>query len=390
MAAEQKRPATRARGAKARSGRGGRGALAEHAAAHEPDARDRRTADHDVERIVRPVESESSTSPGTGTTPERGRFVRRTSALPEPARAATIASAAATSGSFPWSTTTSGPGALRGRGDGACTSLGIRPASGVESGLCKALGEAVFGVKTGAPAAPTPLPGPWGGVPICWDRDGVLGKRQAQGGKGVIVMQRERRALLAAGGAWLGSGTLPASAQSWPTRPSPDDRHLRTGRLHRHRRARPGRAPGHRPRPARRGGQPCRRGWYHRHRGSRAQRPRRPHAAHGHDQHASDERGPLPDAALRPRRGLRARLGRGDQPEPAGRAPLHRPRRRGSASGAGPGTTGQAHLRFRRQLHVQPPGRRAVQGARRGWTCCTCHSAARRRRPRRWWPGRWT
>jgi hypothetical protein len=47
--------------------------LAEHDAAHEPDARDRRTADHEVERIVRPIGREDHASSGTGTTPERGR-----------------------------------------------------------------------------------------------------------------------------------------------------------------------------------------------------------------------------------------------------------------------------------------------------------------------------
>ena len=47
--------------------------LAEHDATHEPDARDRRTADHDVDRIVRPTGRESQTSPGLGTKPELGR-----------------------------------------------------------------------------------------------------------------------------------------------------------------------------------------------------------------------------------------------------------------------------------------------------------------------------
>jgi uncharacterized protein YcaQ len=47
--------------------------LAEHDAAHEPDARDRRTADHEVERIIRPVGSESRASSDTGTTPEGKR-----------------------------------------------------------------------------------------------------------------------------------------------------------------------------------------------------------------------------------------------------------------------------------------------------------------------------
>ena len=47
--------------------------LAEHDAAHEPDARDRRTADHEVERIIRPTGSESHTSSGTGKSPERAR-----------------------------------------------------------------------------------------------------------------------------------------------------------------------------------------------------------------------------------------------------------------------------------------------------------------------------
>jgi hypothetical protein len=47
--------------------------LAEHDAAHEPDARDRRTADHEVERIVRPIERGSRTPLGTGATPERSR-----------------------------------------------------------------------------------------------------------------------------------------------------------------------------------------------------------------------------------------------------------------------------------------------------------------------------
>jgi hypothetical protein len=47
--------------------------LAEHDATHEPDARDRRTADHDVERIVRPIGGESHASPGAGTAPELSR-----------------------------------------------------------------------------------------------------------------------------------------------------------------------------------------------------------------------------------------------------------------------------------------------------------------------------
>jgi hypothetical protein len=47
--------------------------LAEHDAAHEPDARDRRTADHQVEQTVRPLPRENLASPGTGTTPERSR-----------------------------------------------------------------------------------------------------------------------------------------------------------------------------------------------------------------------------------------------------------------------------------------------------------------------------
>jgi hypothetical protein len=47
--------------------------LAEHDAAHEPDARDRRTADHEVERIVRPLERGSQAPLGTGTNPERSR-----------------------------------------------------------------------------------------------------------------------------------------------------------------------------------------------------------------------------------------------------------------------------------------------------------------------------
>jgi hypothetical protein len=47
--------------------------LAEHDAAHEPDARDRRTADHDAERIVRPVAREGQAPPGAGTPPGRGR-----------------------------------------------------------------------------------------------------------------------------------------------------------------------------------------------------------------------------------------------------------------------------------------------------------------------------
>jgi hypothetical protein len=47
--------------------------LAEHDAAHEPDARDRRTADHDVGQIVRPIGRQSPASPGTGTMPERSR-----------------------------------------------------------------------------------------------------------------------------------------------------------------------------------------------------------------------------------------------------------------------------------------------------------------------------
>lgn len=47
--------------------------LAEHDAAHEPDARDRRTADHEVERIVRPMERGSHISSGTSTTPEPSR-----------------------------------------------------------------------------------------------------------------------------------------------------------------------------------------------------------------------------------------------------------------------------------------------------------------------------
>ena len=37
--------------------------LAEHDAAHEPDARDRRTADRDVERVVRHVEPGGDASP---------------------------------------------------------------------------------------------------------------------------------------------------------------------------------------------------------------------------------------------------------------------------------------------------------------------------------------
>jgi hypothetical protein len=47
--------------------------LAEHDAAHEPDARDRRTADHDVERIVRPLERDSHLPSGASRTPERSR-----------------------------------------------------------------------------------------------------------------------------------------------------------------------------------------------------------------------------------------------------------------------------------------------------------------------------
>ena len=47
--------------------------LAEHDAAHEPDARDRRTADHEVEQIVRPAGRTSHSPPGSGTRPERGR-----------------------------------------------------------------------------------------------------------------------------------------------------------------------------------------------------------------------------------------------------------------------------------------------------------------------------
>ncbi|HYZ34926.1 MAG TPA: hypothetical protein VE684_21910 [Crenalkalicoccus sp.] len=47
--------------------------LAEHDAAHEPDARDRRTADREVERTVRPIGRGSHASPDTGTTPERDR-----------------------------------------------------------------------------------------------------------------------------------------------------------------------------------------------------------------------------------------------------------------------------------------------------------------------------
>ncbi len=47
--------------------------LAEHDAAHEPDARDRRTADHEVEQIVRPAGRTSHSPPGSGTMPEHGR-----------------------------------------------------------------------------------------------------------------------------------------------------------------------------------------------------------------------------------------------------------------------------------------------------------------------------
>lgn len=49
--------------------------LAEHDAAHEPDARDRRTADHDVERIVRPAREGGHAPHGTTgpSPPERGR-----------------------------------------------------------------------------------------------------------------------------------------------------------------------------------------------------------------------------------------------------------------------------------------------------------------------------
>src|SRR5690349_2313145 len=43
--------------------------LAEHDAAHEPDARDRRTADHDVERVVRPVGRGGHALHGTGAAP---------------------------------------------------------------------------------------------------------------------------------------------------------------------------------------------------------------------------------------------------------------------------------------------------------------------------------
>src|SRR4051795_3625864 len=45
--------------------------LAEHDAAHEPDSRDRRTADDNVKRIVQPVGHKSHASPGAGTAPER-------------------------------------------------------------------------------------------------------------------------------------------------------------------------------------------------------------------------------------------------------------------------------------------------------------------------------
>ena len=41
--------------------------LAEHDATHEPDARDRRTADSEVERVVRPIGRESQASPGSST-----------------------------------------------------------------------------------------------------------------------------------------------------------------------------------------------------------------------------------------------------------------------------------------------------------------------------------
>ena len=47
--------------------------LAEHDAAHEPDARDRRTADHDAGRIVRPTAREGHAPSGTGTPPEGRR-----------------------------------------------------------------------------------------------------------------------------------------------------------------------------------------------------------------------------------------------------------------------------------------------------------------------------
>ena len=47
--------------------------LAEHDAAHEPDARDRRTADHDVDHVVRPVARDGHAPSGPGTLPERGR-----------------------------------------------------------------------------------------------------------------------------------------------------------------------------------------------------------------------------------------------------------------------------------------------------------------------------
>lgn len=46
--------------------------LAEHDAAHEPDARDRRTADRNAERTVRPIAREGHAPPGGGTPPERG------------------------------------------------------------------------------------------------------------------------------------------------------------------------------------------------------------------------------------------------------------------------------------------------------------------------------
>ena len=45
--------------------------LAEHDAAHEPDSRDRRTADHDAERVVRPIAREGHAPPGAGTPPGR-------------------------------------------------------------------------------------------------------------------------------------------------------------------------------------------------------------------------------------------------------------------------------------------------------------------------------
>ena len=47
--------------------------LAEHDAAHEPDARDRRTADQDVERIIRPIGLKRHTPLGTDTKADIGR-----------------------------------------------------------------------------------------------------------------------------------------------------------------------------------------------------------------------------------------------------------------------------------------------------------------------------